>query len=232
MRMKGLQMKSPIKLVVLSDTHGHHRSVEIPDGDVLVFAGDFMTSGYKHQEVKDFGKWFSNQPHRYKILVSGNHDRMVESFPQYCLEKFSKNVIYLQDSGCEINGWNFWGSPFQPEFNNWAFNVPRGTLIRKHWDLIPNDTDILITHGPPYGVLDQINTPRSKYFTEGHLGCEELSKVVNNISPIVHIFGHIHGGYGQLITCYGEDNYSAFYNASICNEEYKPVNKPHVIELE
>ena len=219
-------MKSEIKIVALSDTHTFHRSVKVPDGDVLVFAGDLMGSGYKHQEVKDFADWFSNQPHRVKILVSGNHDRMFENNLEYCLSKFN-NIIYLCNSGCEVDGWKFWGSPYQPEFCNWAFNVQRGERIKKHWDLIPEDTDILITHGPPYGILDQIVPGSSE-----NLGCEELRKIVDKIRPKINIFGHIHGSYGSLATV-GTDwqKKPIYYNVSICNEAYRPVHSPIIIKL-
>ncbi|HXC04749.1 MAG TPA: metallophosphatase domain-containing protein [Bacteroidia bacterium] len=221
-----------MKIVALSDTHGQHRDVTVPDGDVLMFAGDLMGSGYKHSEVKDFAEWFSNQPHKYKILVAGNHDRMFETNLDYCLSKFS-NVVYLQDSGTEINGVKFWGSPWQPWFYNWAFNVPRGPEIAKYWAKIPGDTDVLITHGPPYGILDQAipDEVRGEWSSDiivhpsEHLGCEELGKQFGRIMPKVHIFGHIHGSYGTY------NDGIRFYNVSICDEQYNPVNPVTVIEV-
>ena len=234
-------MRKPLTLVALSDTHMHHRSVEVPDGDVLVFAGDFMMCGRKLSEVQKFASWFSNQPHKHKILIAGNHDHFMEHSLNVCLAQFANNVTYLQDGWCEINGWKFWGSPYQPEFCNWAFNVPRGEAIKKHWDLIPDDTDVLITHGPPEGVLDQMipgvterpaGYPTHFSHPAEHLGCEELRKVVDRVSPRVHIFGHIHGGYGHDKSLdYYLPKVTHFYNASICNEQYQPANAPHVIHL-
>lgn len=232
-----------MRLVALSDTHTYHREVTVPDGDVLIFGGDLMSSGYKHSEVKDFADWWNNLPHKYKLLVAGNHDRMFETNLEYCLSKFT-GTIYLQDSGIEINGVKFWGSPYQPWFYDWAFNVSRGEVIKKHWDLIPSDTDVLITHGPPYGVLDQAR-PNGMDSTWGskiilppteHCGCEELGKAVYRIKPKVHIFGHIHGSYGSQGSYPKElmipKSDTRYFNASICNEQYNPANEPHVIDLD
>lgn len=227
-----------MKIVAFSDTHTYHRQVAVPDGDVLVFAGDLMGSGYKHTEVKDFAEWFGGLPHRNKIVVAGNHDRLFETNPTWALQQFSRpsigSFVYLRDSSVTIEGVKFYGSPVQPWFLDWAFNVPRGAAIREYWDRIPHDTDVLITHGPPYGVLDQMvptgemlyKTNRILLPTE-HLGCEELAKVVEIVKPKVHIFGHIHGGAGTTI----KDGV-AFHNVAVCNESYRPVNDPHVIEID
>lgn len=223
-----------LTLVAFSDTHGHHKNLVLPDGDVLIFAGDLMTCGRRMSEIKSFGEWFSRQTHKYKILVAGNHDRYFEHSIGLSLSQFSKDVVYLQDASWVINGFKFWGSPYQPEFCNWAFNVPRGTPIKEHWDRISSDTDVLITHGPPYGILDQMNPQWStgKSYSE-HLGCEELRKTVDSISPKVHIFGHIHGSYGhdKSLDCYSP-KITNFYNVSICNEDYNPCNSPTVINIE
>ena len=234
-----------ITLAALSDTHGHHRDPVVPDADVLVYAGDFMTCGRKFSEVQDFGYWFSRQPHQYKILIAGNHDIFMEHSEGTCLAQFQKagsigQFYYIKDSGVTINGFKFWGSPYQPRFYDWAFNVDRGPEIKKHWDLIPQDTDVLITHGPPEGILDQAR-PGSIGVLSGsmivspseHCGCEELRKTVDRISPKVHIFGHIHGSYGHDKSLdYYAPKITNFYNVSICNEKYNPVNDPVLIELE
>lgn len=204
-----------MRIVTLSDTHGHHRKVSVPEGDVLIFAGDFMTSGYNFHEVGDFAQWFTSLPHPKKIWIAGNHDRAVESNKKACLPVF-KGSVYLENDSTEYFGVKFYGSPITPAFNNWAFNVERGEAIKKYWDNIPDDTDVLITHGPPKGVLDN-----SIEWGPG-LGCEELAKRVAEVRPTIHIFGHIHGGYGRS----GE-----FRNVSICNEAYRPVNAPQVIDL-
>jgi len=228
-------MKRETKIVAFSDTHTYHRTVKVPDGDVLVFAGDLMSSGYRHEEVKDFADWFMSQPHDHKVLVAGNHDRMFESNLEYCLSKFTKrlgNFVYLQDSGINIRGWNFWGSPYQPEFCNWAFNKYRGPDIKQHWDKIPNDTDILITHGPPRGFGDQMGMlyGEGKWAAE-RVGCDDLLDAVKRVKPTAHFFGHIHNGRGiyldttdneKGISVVNPDLQTSFHNVAICSEAYEP----------
>jgi Icc-related predicted phosphoesterase len=181
-----------MQIVAISDTHGKHRDLQpLPEGDVLIHAGYVSRSGTKDQ-VTDFLDWFATQSHIHKIFIAGNHDFFFEESE---LKKISriipKNIIYLNDSGVEINGVKFWGSPITPWFNNWAFNRNRGSEIKKHWVLIPNDTDVLITHGPPFGILDE--TVYGK-----RTGCEELFLRVYQVKPQYHIFGHIHEEYGAF----------------------------------
>lgn len=220
-------MPETLKLVVISDTHTKHDLLfrdGFPSCDVVLFAGDFMGSGYRHEDVKAFGKWFSALP-AIRIFIGGNHDRMLENDEKYVLSKFSSDVIYLKDSGCEVNSFKFWGSPYQPEFMEWAFNVPRGEAIRKHWDLIPLDTDVLVTHGPPHGTLD------TAYPGGQHLGCEELKHRVQAVMPSLHVFGHIHGGRGD--SRHGIIMKSTQYiNASFLNEQYQPYSGRGYYEVE
>ena len=143
-----------VRIICISDTHGQHAGLRLPDGDILIHAGDFMTYGNAPREIIDFDAWLGRQPHAHKIVIAGNHDRLFESHP-IPARALITNVIYLEDSGVEVEGLKFWGSPVQPPFNNWAFNVQRGAPIRRHWDKIPTDTDVLVTHGPPFGMLDQ-----------------------------------------------------------------------------
>lgn len=206
-------------ITCLSDTHGFHRRLKIiPESDMIIHAGDISNFGKEHQ-VLDFLNWFSNLPHQYKIFVAGNHDFFFENEPQKYIEKIiPKNVIYLNDSGCSINGINIFGSPITPRFMDWAFNRDRGRDIQNHWKLIPDITDILITHGPPFGKMDSnANNLRT--------GCEDLLKSVNKIKPKYHIFGHIHEAYGMT---YNE--HTTFINASILDEYYRIKNKPIVVE--
>ncbi|HEY5214701.1 MAG TPA: metallophosphatase domain-containing protein [Acidobacteriaceae bacterium] len=210
-----------VRIICISDTHGKHAGLLVPDGDILIHAGDFMTYGNAPREIVDFNAWLGRQPHRHKIVIAGNHDRLFESHP-IPARALITNGIYLEDSGVELDGLTFWGSPVQPPFNHWAFNVERGAAIRRHWDKIPLETDVLVTHGPPCGILDQTgsNTP--------HLGCEELTKVVENIAPRLHLFGHIHGGHGRVRDSAGTE----FVNASVLNEMYMLVHEPQVVDLE
>ncbi|MFH4968305.1 metallophosphatase domain-containing protein [Gaetbulibacter sp. M240] len=209
-----------MKIVFISDTHGKHKDVKIPEGDILLHAGDVSMKG-RSVEVESFLIWFSNQPHKYKILIAGNHDWYFESNSEVMLKaRIPKNIIYLNDSGCTIEGIHFWGSPVQPEFGKWAFGRKRGDEIKKHWDFIPKSTDILITHGPPRGILDLT-------LKEGQVGCEELLTRVNEIKPKIHVFGHIHESYGVI-----EKGKTKFINASLVNYEFILINNPIVIDLD
>jgi Icc-related predicted phosphoesterase len=187
---------------------------------MLIHAGDFMAFGDRPKEVVDFNQWLGKQPHRHKVVIAGNHDQMFERDPGAARELLG-NGIYLENSRMELLGLKIWGSPVQPEFNNWAFNVARGTAIRRYWEMIPADTDVLVTHGPPFGVLDQVNP------STAHLGCEELAKVIEEIKPRLHLFGHIHGGHGSSAS-----NGTQFVNASVVNEAYRLVYEPQVVEIE
>lgn len=207
-----------MKFVVISDTHGLHREVKLPKGDVLLHAGDITHRG-KEEEVIDFLKWFSQLNFQHKIFIGGNHDFFLEKNRRSFGKMVPQGVTYLNDSGIEINGLKIWGSPVIPWFYNWAFNVPRGQSIKKHWDRIPEDTKVLITHGPPHGILDQVITGR-------HIGCKDLELIVSRIKPKVHLFGHIHESYGTI-----NSSSTKYINASLMNENYQLVNKPLVFEM-
>jgi Icc-related predicted phosphoesterase len=207
-----------MKFVAISDTHGLHRHVKLPKGDVLLHAGDITHRG-KEDEVLDFLTWFSKLNYQYKIFIGGNHDFFLEKNRRTFPKMVPDGITYLSDSGIEIYGIKIWGSPVIPWFYNWAFNVPRGQSIRKHWEKIPIDTDILITHGPPHGILDQVVTGR-------HIGCKDLIDIVSKIKPKFHLFGHIHESYGVA-----KKSSTQFINASLMNETYQLVNKPFVFEL-
>lgn len=207
-----------MKLVLISDTHTFHSKISVPDGDVLVHAGDMGLEGNVY-EIQSCLDWLNDQPHKHIVAIAGNHDWAFAKKHPLNLGR----VLYLENSGISIDKKNFWGSPVQPEFCNWAFNVPRGPKIRKFWNMIPSNTDVLITHGPPRGIGDQSDPKRHSQC----LGCADLFEVVEKINPKVHVFGHIHGGYGK--TQFGSG--TIFVNASICDEAYCPVNKPWEIEV-
>ncbi|MBA3784786.1 MAG: metallophosphoesterase [Acidobacteria bacterium] len=210
------------KIVCLSDTHNCSEQIIVPNGDILIHAGDATIRG-TIDEIILFNEWFANLPHAYKIFVAGNHDWLFETNNRYARNLLDKSIIYLQDSSVEIGGLKIYGSPWQPRFFDWAFNLMRGAELAEKWKLIPDDTDILITHGPPFGILDEV--PR-QYWIE-NTGCEELRKRVETIKPKLHIFGHIHCGYGQA-----EKFGVKFVNASNCDESYEPTNAPIVIDLQ
>lgn len=207
-----------MKIVCISDTHGQHEKIEVPEGDLLIHAGDVSVKGTK-AGVASFLHWFSQLNFKYKIFVAGNHDWFFERESKELIDSMiPENVVYLNDSGINIEGINIWGSPVQPWFYDWAFNRKRGETIAKHWKLIPENTDILITHGPPYSILDAS-------FRGTLTGCEDLLKTVQKISPKLHIFGHIHEAYGQI----KKDN-TLFVNASTLNLSYQVSNEPVIID--
>lgn len=208
-----------MKFVIISDTHGQHKNLTLPKGDVIIHAGDISQRG-KESEIIDFLNWFKDLDFKYKIFIAGNHDFFFEETPKNILDKLMpKNVIYLCDSGVEVEKIKIWGSPITPWFYDWAFNRPRGAQIAHHWQLIPIDTDILITHGPAFGQLDK--TTRGE-----NVGCEDLLHTIDKIKPKVHICGHIHEGYGQTIS-----SKTKFINASVLDEKYGLTNPPITFEL-
>lgn len=219
-----------MKIVFISDTHNQHDQVKVPDGDILIHAGDATMLG-RMNEIAAFGVWFRSLPHKHKIFVAGNHDWMFAKNQMMARQLLNNGliggvrtpeIIYLEDSGTTVEGLKIYGSPWQPTFFDWAFNLDRGEAIRHKWDLIPEGLDILITHGPPINIHDQI----AAHLGSEHLGCEELLAAVERVKPKMHVFGHIHGGYGQ--TKYENTH---FINAANCNEQYKPVNEAIVVEL-
>ncbi len=209
-----------MKIIAIADTHGYHRLVEIPAGDVLLVAGDICSHGLL-AEIKEFGTWLLEQPCKYKIVVAGNHDEPFQSEYASALQTISQDnpaIIYLQDSSIKIEGITFYGSPWTPTFMRWFFMADRGETIREKWAKIPDNTDVLITHGPPATILDNVGG-----FPEG---CLDLLERVLQVNPKYNIFGHIHEGYGSI----RRDN-TIFINASMCDGLYRPINKPVVFNL-
>jgi Icc-related predicted phosphoesterase len=214
-----------MKITFISDTHTKHWELEgdLPGGDLLIHAGDIMNSGRDKGDIHEFCEWFESQDYKHKIFVAGNHDRMFENHPLESNTIVNNyNVTYLQDDEDIIDDVKIYGSPWQPEFRGWAFNLPRrGDELKEKWDVIPKDTDILITHGPPQDHLDISGPP----YNEPHLGCELLRVKVDDQPPKIHVFGHIHGGYG-----YKFHNGTHFINASVLNERYDYTNKPVTVD--
>jgi len=209
-----------ISICHISDTHETHRKLHIPYSDILIHSGDFTFQG-DLGKVKEFLSWFDAQQSRYRVLIAGNHDKSFHKTPdltKLLLSEFPE-ITYLENSGTEIEGIKIWGSPYTPTFGHgWAFNC-NIDKIQNHWDLIPTDTQILVTHGPPFGILD-----KTAY---GDLvGCESLLQTVKKIKPELHLFGHIHEGYGLLF----EDGIT-FSNGCNLDERYIPINMPRIIEL-
>lgn len=218
-----------MRITVISDTHLKHKQCQqdLPGGDLLLHAGDISSMGYRH-EIMQFLEWYSRL-HQYdtKVFVAGNHDWGFQDIPEEVKQILSEypNVAYLQDDmhllGEDYDDYEkrvkVWGSPWQPEFNGWAFNLPRNSAqIWEKWLLIPENTDILVTHSPAYGKLDTTEWNRSM-----PLGCEMLAQRIAQVKPKIHVCGHIHSGYG-----YHFDGTTHFFNAAILGESYQYQNKP------
>lgn len=177
-----------MRLVIFSDTHNVHSFLDVPDGDMLIFAGDMCSYGHR-KEAKKFIKWMKELPHEHKVAICGNHDWPFARYMGFAEDNFSGTGIhFLLDSSVTIEGIKIYGSPWQPEFNNWAFNLHRGEELARIWKEIPDDTDILVTHGPPDGILDNCGGLP--------VGCADLRDRVLEVKPKFHIFGHIHTQYG------------------------------------
>ncbi len=206
----------PLRLVVISDTHGCHDQLEIPPGDVLIHAGDITSFG-DLEEVRAFDAFLACLDHRHKLVIAGNHDFCFERQPALARGLLS-HAIYLEDEAVEVEGVRFYGSPWQPWFYDWAFNLGRGAEIRAKWRMIPEDTDVLVTHGPPLGHCDV--TARGEA-----VGCADLIERVREVKPRYHLFGHIHEAFGT-----SSDGVTTYVNASTCDLGYRPVQPPVVID--
>lgn len=205
-----------MKIVAIADTHMLHNNFTVPDGDILIHAGDMCTRG-SESEARNAAKWWKSLPHQYKIYVPGNHD--VALYNNRALVDLYKdtNSHVLIDASLEIEGIKFWGSPWTPEFCGWAFMLQRGgEALENNWAAIPDDTDILITHGPAFGYGD-INHENNR------VGCEALAYRLTQLPDLkYHIFGHIHQDYGIR-----RFNKTTIINASIHEGLWRQPNRRH-----
>ena len=215
-----------MKITLISDTHNKHKLItqDLPGGDLLIHAGDISSMGYEH-EIREFCKWYNSlDNYTNKVFIAGNHDWGFQINTEKVKEILGlyENITYLQDDSVLIGQdvVNVYGSPWQPEFYNWAFNLPRqGVELKEKWDNIPTNTDILVTHGPAYGYVDKV-IGRTE-----NLGCELLTERIKQVKPKIHVCGHIHTGYG-----YTFDGDTHYINASVLNESYIYNNKPLTID--
>ncbi len=177
-----------VRLVALADTHLGHQRLEVPEGDVLVHAGDLCGWGASLEELAEAARWLRALPHRHKVVVAGNHDWPFVRTPQKARALLGGSAVYLEDGGATVGGLRFWGSPWQPEFGDWAFNLPRGAPLAERWARIPEGVDVLVTHGPPHGLGDRA----ALFGPPKRVGCEALAARVKAVRPLLHLWGHIH----------------------------------------
>lgn len=211
-----------MEITCISDTHGKHGMLtkDLPGGDVLIHAGDISNIG-GYEEIKAFIKWFDSLNYKYKIFIAGNHDfGLQDNFSLIECIIDESSVYYLENDGVELGGVRFYGTPVQPKFNNWAFNYTTKQQTM-YYSLIPENTDVLITHCPPMGILDVVKEGNGL-----NLGSSALTESVYRVKPKLHVFGHIHSSNG--VYC-NED--IKFINASVLNEQYYYKYKPIKIEL-
>jgi predicted phosphohydrolase len=209
--------RATLRLVLLSDTHELHRAIEVPDGNILIHAGGFTMFSESMEEVADFNKWLGELPHRYKIVVPGNHEFFLEADPSDCF--MLDNALVLINEGTEIEGLRIWGSPVTPMYGG-AFGLSSAKDRKRLYAQIPQNIDVLISHGPPYGILD--SDPVSGL----HQGCHELLDAVMRVRPKLHVFGHIHGAYGVFQT-----EHTTFVNAARLGLHRDSDGAPFVFEM-
>lgn len=218
-----------VKIVAISDVHTKFKDIKIEDCDILISAGDYSFHGYD-DEVRLFHEWLDKQPATHVVSVQGNHEVYVEADfnkAKSIALKACPRVHFIDEGLITLEGINIFGSAITPYFFNWAWNRFRGEDIKVHWDRIPEETDILVTHGPVYNILDEIVYRPGMSDQDMHVGCADLLNRVKELKQLkLHICGHIHNSYGQ------ENHYGIkFVNASICDEKYQPVNRPIIIEI-
>jgi Icc-related predicted phosphoesterase len=206
-----------MRIVLISDTHGLHRQLDVPGGDILIHAGDFTLDSKPPSIVSDFNGWLGTLPHRHKVVVPGNHEFVLEE-PRN--RAAITNATLLIDTGVEVEGISIWGSPVTPLYGG-AFGKSNPEDRKRHWAQVPEGLDILITHGPPFAILDHGGSE------ERREGCPQLLEAVFRALPRVHVFGHIHAGYGTLRT---DD--TLFVNASLLGDNGSLTRKPVVIDFQ
>ncbi len=218
-----------LKIILLSDTHQKHSELTLPECDIILHAGDISGRG-SYSAVENFLRWFSKQEANHLVFISGNHDIGLEN-PEWDMIRLLENypeITYLNNTGTCIEGINIYGSPISPTFGRgWAFNRDRGEEIKAEWDKIPNGTDILITHTPPYGKGDLLIPRHRRQGEDPNVGCKDLLDAIKRIRPSISLNGHIHSGYGVVV----EDGIT-YINASVLDDDYQYVHQPILIEYD
>lgn len=180
-----------MRIVAVADTHLYHDELVLPPGDLFIHAGDLCRRGTM-AELVAAAAWIQQLPYRRKVVVAGNHDWPFVHEPAGARRRLGDGVVYLEDAEANVDGLRVYGSPWQPEFNEWAFNLPRGAPLAERWKRIPPGLDVLVTHGPPAGIGDRSGM-------EERAGCADLRERVFEVRPRLHLFGHIHGDRGVWV---------------------------------
>ncbi|RSL17694.1 Icc-related predicted phosphoesterase [Edaphobacter aggregans] len=205
-------------LVLFGDTHELHREVEVPAGDILICVGDFTMFSRSFSAIVDFNEWLGELPHRHKIVVPGNHEFFLESNPKR--RGLLDNAHVLLDEGIEIEGLRFYGSPMTPLYGA-AFGKSSPNDRERHWSKVPDDTHVLVTHGPPFGILDVSPDQADR------MGDPELRNRVRELSSLkLHAFGHIHGAHGAV-----EQDGVTFANVALMGHLGDLVQAPTVLRM-
>jgi Icc-related predicted phosphoesterase len=214
-KMHGLR-----RIVHLSDTHMLHRRLDVPAGDVLVHSGDFTGKGTV-EDYDDVFDWLDSMPHKHKVLVAGNHDSLFQQFAKMIRKRVPKSITYLEDSGTTLDGLSFWGSPWTPGYPWMAFTYRAIERRESPWTSVPDDTDVLITHGPPHSILD-------RNYSGQRIGDVALYKRVEVVRPKLHLFGHVHDQNGEM-SRFG----TRFVNAAVGDDDEDPnlSQKIHVLDV-
>lgn len=208
---------------LISDTHNIWKE-DVPEAEFLLHAGDFTERG-KESEIIQAMNWFASLPHEHKVATPGNHDFLFERAEDLARQLTPAGIEMLIGQAKTIGGVKFYGAPYTPTFYNWAFNCEAEQLER-HWAHVPEDTDVLISHGPPFGHLDV--TARDK----NHVGDRALMRAIERVKPRLVVCGHIHEGAGQSEIDWGNGHKTLIVNASVIDERYRIKNQAALITLE
>jgi DNA repair exonuclease SbcCD nuclease subunit len=246
-----------MKIVHISDTHTDHATLTIPECDVLIHSGD-IGNRTNPNELTEFLIWFERQPAKVRLFIAGNHDicldkkeaikeknngnvygwsRLMDEYKQSMELIANYDVKYLCSTDYMYQGVKFWGSPYSPSFHrdNWAFNADRGAEISKEWAKIPSDVNVLITHTPVHGILDEIDWKYRRNDKEDlHVGCADLLAVIKKrlLQLRLHCSGHIHDNVGCIMKSISNTRHIMFSNAAILTNEYKfLIDKPLIITI-
>lgn len=206
-----------MRIVCISDTHALERELTVPSGDLLIHAGDFGFFEYGTRAIESFNEWLGTLPHPYKVVTAGNHEFSLAADPS--LRKLIANATVLLNEAAIVGPAKIWASPItlHPDA---AFGQHDPSERARVYSLIPPDTDIVVSHGPPFAILDRApGDPEPS-------GDPELREAIVRVKPLLHIFGHAHAGYGVLQT-----KHTTFINASLFGPDGGLTNRPIVLEI-